>query len=211
MTWDTRSRGGRVPAQTMSSVKARAIRVGAKYLITHPRSRLTRVTIALVRRAVAKRLRAIPAVAAVPPLRGSRLATLAAVAVAAGAIVLAIRRGKARASAPTETGETSSTRPTTPPPAAGGAAATPAAEAGATPAADGDDALVARVQDTLSAGAAAVGVAVAAKAGVVTLTGHVVDQDTELRFVRDAEGVEGVKAVRSELHTGQDEPGSPAS
>ncbi|MBA2347264.1 MAG: BON domain-containing protein, partial [Solirubrobacterales bacterium] len=80
------------------------------------------------------------------------------------------------------------------------------AEAAAEEIGDGDEALVARVTAQLFDGAPALGVEVAASGGVVTLRGEVADEEAEGRFVRDAEQVEGVKAVQSELVTS--EPGA---
>lgn len=76
---------------------------------------------------------------------------------------------------------------------------------------DGDAALAARVEATLAADAAAQGVQVAASAGVVTLRGPVSDEAAETRVVRDAEQVQGVKAVQSELQHVHGEPGPEAS
>ncbi len=41
----------------------------------------------------------------------------------------------------------------------------------------------------------------------MTLRGQVADEEAEVRVVRDAEKIEGVKAVQSELQTAGAEPG----
>lgn len=78
-------------------------------------------------------------------------------------------------------------------PAPAGAAAE-AAEVG------GDDAaLAARVQQALFAGETALGVSIEARSGVITLRGKVHDPEDALRFVADAEAVDGVRAVQDDL------------
>lgn len=202
----------------MASVKSRAARTGAKYVVTHPRSRVTRFAVRFVLRRLGKRVGKTTAVAAIPEVRGSRVPTVVGVVAVAGGIVLLARRTRsdapapaaaastppapfpaaAPAAAPPETRDAPSTRPTTSP-AAEAAAATAVA-------ADGDDdaTLIARVQGKLSE-TAAVSVVVEAASGVITLRGDVADEEAERRLVSDAEQVRGVKAVQSELRTAADE------
>jgi len=84
----------------MSSVKSRAIRAGVKYVVTHPRSRLTRLVARIVVRRVTKKLASAPGLGAIPPVRGSRLTTLVGIVAVAGGIVLVVRRGKRAAAGP---------------------------------------------------------------------------------------------------------------
>jgi len=238
----------------MATVKSRVALAGGKYLVTHPRSRLTRFVVRFAVRRVSKKVVTATHVDAIPATRGSRLTTVVGIVVVAGGIVLVVRRVKKRedvqpvgavtpayppagAAPPVTTAFPSP--PAAAPPATSGAplsAATPpetrdappttpttspAAEAAAVVAAadvsDDDDALVARVEAKLFGGTpgvgvgVGVGVAVEAAGGVVTLRGQVVDEEAEGRFVRDAEQVEGVKAVQSELQTAGAEPGPSAS
>jgi len=208
----------------MATVKSRIALAGGKYLVTHPRSRLTRVVVRFVVRRVSKKVVTATHLDAIPATRGSRLVTVAGIAVVAGGIVIVVRKSTKSAEAqpadavpsphapfppaagtPPETRDAPPTTPTT----------SPAAEAAAVVAAadvsDNDDALVARVEAKLFGGAPGLGVEVEAASGVVTLRGQVVDEEAEGRFVRDAEQVEGVKAVQSELQTAGAEPGPPAS
>ncbi len=242
---DGAASGYRLP---MATVKSRVALAGGKYLVTHPRSRLTRFVVRFAVRRVSKKVVTATHVDAIPATRGSRLTTVVGVVVVAGGIVLVVRKTTKRkdeqpaaavtpayppagAAPPATTAFPSP--PAAAPPATSGAplsAATPpetrdappttpttspAAEAAAVVAAadvsDDDDALVARVEAKLFGGTPGVGVAVEAASGVVTLRGQVVDEEVEGRFVRDAEQVEGVKAVQSELQTAGAEPGPSAS
>jgi osmotically-inducible protein OsmY len=74
-----------------------------------------------------------------------------------------------------------------------------------------DEALAMRVEKQLFGGAPPPGVTVESRAGVVTLRGPVADEQAEVRFVRDAEAIEGVKAVQSELQAAGADPGSAPS
>ena len=120
----------------------------------------------------------------------------------------------APAAAPPETRDAPSTTPTTSPgaeaaAASGSEAADEAASTHDQGAATDDPALAARVQAQLVDDAA--GLEVEASAGVVTLRGRVEDEAAETKVVRDAELIEGVKAVQSELETASDGTGSPPS
>ncbi len=208
----------------MATVKSRVALAGGKYLVTHPRSRLTRFVVRFALRRVSKKVVTATRIDAIPATRGSRLVTVVGVVVVAGGIVLIVRRITKREdaqpagtvtpayppvppvdAAPPETRDAPPATPTT----------SPAAEAAAVVAAadvsDDDDVLVARVEARLFGGLPSVGVEVEAVSGVVTLRGQVADEEAEGRFVRDAEEVEGVKAVQSELQTAGAEPGSPSS
>ncbi len=203
----------------MPSAKTRIAVTGGKFLITHPRSRITKFVVRFAVRKLSKKAVAATHYDAIPEVRGSRLITvgsIAGVAAVAGGIVVAARRTKSTASpvvvppanapfpaatggsAPPETRDAPSTTPTT----------SPAAEAAAEVLGDGDDAIVARVQSKLFGGTPPLGVTVEAHAGVVTLRGQVADEEAEGLLVRDAETIEGVKAVQSELQTAGSEPGS---
>ncbi len=210
----------------MSSVKSRVAFAGGKYLVKHPRSRVTRLVVRLAVRRVAKKLVAATHADAIPAARGSRVTTVVGIAAVAGGIVLVVRKtakpaapesavtvpppyapfppaadaGPEAAGAPAETRDAPPTSPTT----------SPAAEAAAAEVGGDDEALVARVEAKLFSGAPALGVTVESQAGVVTLRGRVADEEAEGRFVRDAETIEGVKAVQSELEVAGAEPGSPA-
>ena len=204
----------------MPSVKSRVAFAGGKYLLKHPRSRITRIVVRFAVGRVSKKLVAATHADAIPATRGSRVTTVAGIAAVAGGIVLVVRRTTKKtapestvavpppyapfppaAGAPPETRDAPPTSPTT----------SPAAEAAAAELGDGDDALVARVQAKLFSGTPPLGVTVESHAGVVTLRGRVADEEAEGRFVRDAETIEGVKAVQSELQIAGAEPGSPAS
>ncbi len=219
----------------MASVKTRVALTGGKYLLTHPRSRLTRFVVRFAARKLRSRIATATRVEAIPATRGSRLTTVLGVAVVAGAVVIVVRRAARRPEpapsvtvpppyapvAPAATSRPAAPEPREAPPAA--AATSPAAEAAAsveaaanlaaaaTDVGEGDDAVVARVQAKLFGGTPPLGVSVEAHAGVVTLRGTVADQDAETRFVRDAEQIEGVKAVQSELQTAGAEPGDAGS
>lgn len=210
----------------MASVKTRVALAGGKYLVTHPRGRITRLVVRLAVRRLSKKAVAVTHYDALPEVRGSRVTTLAGIAAVAGGIVLVVRRttrapaaapsvvvpppnapfpAAAGGSAPPETRDAPPTNPTT----------SPAAEAAAVAVGDGDgddddDAIVARVQRELFGGTPPLGVTVEASSGVVTLRGTVADEEAEGRFVRDAELVDGVKAVQSELQTAGAEPGAPS-
>ena len=206
----------------MPSVRTRVAFAGGKYLITHPRGRITRLVVRLVVRKVSRKLVTVTHAGAIPATRGSRLATVVGVIVVAGGIVYVVRRtnGSSHAesavtvppphapfpaaspvAAPPESRDAPSSTPVT----------SPAAEAAASGVGEGDDALVARVEAGLFGGTAPLGVSVSSTAGVVTLRGQVADEEAEVRFVRDAEAIDGVKAVQSELETVGSEPGSPPS
>lgn len=207
----------------MSSVKSRVAVAGGKYLITHPRGRITRFVVRFAVRKLSKRVATATRYEALPEVRGSRLTTLAGIATVAGGIVFVVRRTAKSTSSP-------SSPVVVPPanapfPAAAGGAAPPethdapsttptaslAAEAAALTLADGDDeAIVARVEDKLFGGTPPLGVTVEAQSGVVTLRGTVADEESEVRFVHDAEQIPGVKAVQSELQTAGAEPGAPS-
>jgi len=210
----------------MATVKSRVALAGGKYLVTHPRSRLTSFVVRFAVRRVSKKLVTATHVDAIPATRGSRLVTVVGVAVVAGGIVVIVRKTTKRegaqpaatppqpyapfppaAGTPPETRDAPPTTPTTSP------AAEAAAVAAAAEVSDGDDALAARVEATLFGGSPGIGIGVAVEAagGVVTLRGQVADEEAEGRFVRDAEQVEGVKAVQSELQTAGAELGPPAS
>lgn len=178
----------------MASLKVRAARAGAKYAVTHPRSRLTRLAVRVVVRRLIKR-----AIARVGLLAFAWLAFITA------GVVLAVRRRKRGATAPYVPSPVSPTSPS----AAAPLETHDAATTNPIQARSDDQGLAARVAAELSVGAAAL--MVEANAGVVTLRGPVADEETESRFVRDAEAVPGVKAVQSELHPGTDEPGPEAS
>ena len=248
----------------MASVKSRVALAGGKYLLTHPRSRITHVVVRFARKRIAKKLAMTTHADAIPATRGSRLTTVAGIAAVAGGIVLVVRRTTKPAeasssvnlpepyapfppaqgpppeteSAPLETAgpppeteraplETAGAPPETesapletqsePPETADAPPVSPtispAAEAAAVAATDNlgdsDDEIVARVEAKLFGGAPGL-VKVEVSGGVVTLSGPVDDEEAEGRFVRDAEQVEGVKAVRSELQTAGAEPGSPS-
>ncbi len=199
------------------TVKTRLAVAGGKYLVTHPRSRITRFVVRFAVRKLSNKIVDATHADAIPATRGSRLVTVAGVVVVAGGIVYVVRRSSGDA----PTSPAVFVPPASAPfPAAAPAAAPPesrdappatpttnlAAEAAAEELGDGDEALVARVVARLFDGTPALGVEVAATAGVITLRGEVADEAAEGRFVRDAEQVEGVKAVQSELVTG--EPGS---
>ncbi len=256
---DGAASGYRLP---MATVKSRVALAGGKYLVTHPRSRLTRFVVRFAVRRVSKKVVTATHVDAIPATRGSRLTTVVGVVVVAGGIVLVVRKTTKRkdeqpaaavtpayppagaappattASPPPPAAAPPATTASPPPPAAAPPATSgaplsaaappetrdappttpttsPAAEAAAVVAAadvsDDDDALVARVEAKLFGGTPGVGVEVEVASGVVTLRGQVVDEEAEGRFVRDAEQVEGVKAVQSELETAGAEPGPPAS
>lgn len=207
----------------MSSVRTRVALAGGKYLITHPRGRITRLVVRFAVRKLAKKLVAATHAEAIPATRGSRLLTVAGVLVVAGGIIVLVRRSTAKdsseesppavppahapfpaaapAAAPPESRDAPSTTPVT----------SPAAEAAAMGVGEGDDVLVARVEAELFGGSAPLGVTVSSTAGVVTLRGQVADEEAEVRVVRDAEKIDGVKAVQSELETAGSEPGSPPS
>ena len=196
------------------TVKTRLAVAGGKFLITHPRSRITRFVVRFAVRKLSGKFVEATHADAIPATRGSRLVTVAGVVVVAGGIVFIVRRSTRS--------DASGSGITVPPPnapfpTAAPAAAPPesrdappvsptvnlAAEAAAEEIGDGDDALAARVTARLFGATPALGVEVAATAGVITLRGEVADEDAEGRFVRDAEQVEGVKAVQSELVTGE--------
>lgn len=197
----------------MPSVKSRAVRSGAKYLITHQRGRITRFVVRFALRRLSTRL----GVETIPAVRGSRLTTVVGVfAVAAGIIVVVRRSARGgpaptgapsaitpfpAAAAPPETRDAPSVNPTTSQ-AAEAAAANPGAD---------EVELVARVEAKLVGGEALTAIDVEASAGVITLRGEVADEDAEARVVRDAETVHGVKAVRSELKTAGDQAGPATS
>ena len=218
---DGAASGYRLP---MATVKSRVALAGGKYLVTHPRSRLTRFVVRFAVRRVSKKVVTATHVDAIPATRGSRVVTVVGVVVVAGGIVLIVRRITKREDAqpvgtvtpayppvppvgatPPETRDAPPIIPTTSP------AAEAAAVAAASDVSDDDDALAARVEARLFGGLPSVAVEVEAVSGVVTLRGQVVDEEAEGRFVRDAEQVEGVKAVQSELQTAGAEPGPPAS
>lgn len=192
----------------MSSVKSRLALAGAKYLVTHPRGRVTRLVVGFAVRRASKKIVTAVHTDAIPATRGSRLVTVVGIVAVAGGIVLIVRR----AARPERTGTPTVPPPYAPFPSADGAppetrdappstpAMSPIGAAAAEIGAD-DDALVGRVRETVFGGTPPVGVTVEAQAGVVTLRGAVADVDSELRFVRNAESIEGVKAVQSELQT----------
>lgn len=202
------------------TVKTRVVVAGGKYLVTHPRSRITRVVVRFAVRKLSDKIATATHADAIPATRGSRLVTVVGVVVVAGGVVYVVRRStRSEDAAPSVTVPA----PNAPFPAAAPAAAPPesrdapplsptvslAAEAAAEElGGDDDDALAARVVARLFDGTPALGVEVAATAGVITLRGEVADEDAEGRFVRDAEQVEGVKAVQSELVTGEPGPTS---
>jgi hypothetical protein len=214
----------------MSSVKSRVALAGGKYLVTHPRSRLTHAVVRFALRRVSKKVVTATHADAIPATRGSRLTTVIGVAAVAGGIVLVVRRTTKRADAPSTVAVPAPYAPFPPaagaPPEAAGAppetrdappvtpTTSPAAEAAAVAAAadlgDSDDDLAARVEARLSADAPDLGVRVEASSGVVTLSGQIDDEEAEGRVVRDAERVEGVKAVQSELQTAGAEPDPPS-
>lgn len=201
----------------MPSVKTRLAFAVGKHLLTHPRSRLTRYVIRFAVWLLVKRVVATPA-GSIPATRGSRLTTVAGIAAVAGGVAFVARRtakarhdvsasniepapfGPSAASEP----QTRDAPPTTP-------TADPSAEAGTEEGGESDDALVRRVSAELFGGTPPVGVTLAANAGVVTLSGSVADEAAEGALVRDAEAIEGVKAVQSELQTAGAEPGPQAS
>jgi hypothetical protein len=211
----------------MASMKTRVAVAGGKYLVTHPRGRLTRVVVRFAVKRVSKKLATATRVDAIPATGGSRLTTVAGIAVVAGGIVLLARRARtpeapsvvvppphapfpaaAPAAAPPETRDAPSTTPTTSP--AAEAASIVAMEAAAADLGDDDEALAARVQAELFGGTPPLNVSVESASGVITLRGTVADADAEGRFVRNAEAVPGVKAVQSELLTAGAEPGASA-
>lgn len=201
------------------TVKTRLAVAGGKYLVTHPRSRITHFVVRFVARKLSGKLVEATHADAIPATRGSRLVTVVGVVVVAGGIIYVVRRSASSADAASSVEVPS---PHAPFPAAAPAAAPPesrdapptsptvslAAEAAAEDVGDGDEALVARVTAQLFDGSPALGVEVAASAGVITLRGEVADEEAEVRFVRDAEQVEGVKAVQSELVTAESGPAS---
>lgn len=207
----------------MLTVKTRIALKGGRYLATHPRSWLTRVVVRFAIRRLTGKLAGVTHAEAIPATRGSRLTTVAGVAAVAGGIILVVRRAAASPNV-TETAVTVPP-PFAPFPAAAGAAAppetrdapptspttSPAAEAAAADVGEGDDALVVRVRSELFGGTPPLGVTVESHSGVITLRGRVADLDAESRFVRDAEAIDGVKAVQSELQHATAEPGPPAS
>jgi BON domain len=213
----------------MSSVKSRAARTGVKYVVTHPRSRITHFAVRFVMRRLTRKVATSPGVEAIPAVRGSRLTTVGGVVVVAGGIIMIARRGKSSdgpAAATTPSPFPAATSTPAPFPAAAAAAAPPetrdapsvtpttsqAAEAAAIETGESEDELVARVEAKLVDGAPTTAIDVEANAGVITLRGEVADEDAEARVVRDAEAVDGVKAVQSELSkAAADEPGPAAS
>lgn len=206
----------------MASVKTRVALTGGKFLITHPRSRITRFVVRFAVRRLTGKVVAATHADAIPATRGSRLVTVAGVVVVAGGIIYVVRR-TSTAAAPAPSVAVPS--PHAPFPAAPPAGAPPqsrdvppasptvslVAEAAAEDLGTGDDALAARVTSTLFGAAPAIGVRVEATAGVVTLRGEVADEAAESRIVRDAEQIDGVKAVQSELVTNGPQPGDGTS
>jgi len=196
----------------MASVKTRLAFAGGKYLVTHPRSRVTRLVVRVAVRRLSKKLALAAHADAIPATRGSRLATVVGVAAVAGGIgiVVVVRRTRRPAAAESVVVVPPAHAPFPPARAAEPAPTGPVA-GGAAGVGDGDEALAARVEARLFGEAPALGVSVEAAGGVVTLRGKVADEEAEGRFVRDAEQVEGVKAVQSELQTAGTEPAPPAS
>lgn len=213
----------------MPSAKTRVALAGGKHLVKHPRSRLTRFVVRFAARRVGARIATATHAEAIPATRGSRLTTVGGVVVVAGGIVVLVRRSGTRGPAasavvvpvphapvpaaapvaPAAAAAPPSTPSTSP---AAEAARITAVEAVASELGDGDAALVARVRAELFGGTPPLGVTVQSNAGVVTLRGQVADEEAEVRFVRDAERIEGVKAVQSELVTSGDGPAAdPAS
>ncbi|MCW3012127.1 MAG: hypothetical protein JWO90_2531, partial [Solirubrobacterales bacterium] len=78
----------------MASMKTRVAVAGGKYLVTHPRGRLTRVVVRFAVKRVSKKLATATRVDAIPATGGSRLTTVAGIAVVAGGIVLLARRAR---------------------------------------------------------------------------------------------------------------------
>ena len=203
----------------MPSVKSRAAFTGGKYLVTHPTSRVTRLVVPFVARRVRRRLAGATHADAIPPTRGSRLTTVAGVAFVAGGIVFVVRRAAKRSRSQPEPVATAPV-PSAPFPSVAGAPPeardAPPVSPSAGPGTEaeggvGDDALAARVQAKLFGGTPPAGVTVESHGGVITLRGRVADEAAEGRFVRDAETIDGVKAVQSELQTAGVEPGPSAS
>lgn len=180
----------------MASMKVRVARAGVLYVVRNPTTRVSRFAI----RFVAKRVRRA-AVARVEPVTAhpSRLVAVGGVAIVAGGLILWARRSTDAAASPAvhvpPVGAPMPAAEPTPVPGPAGAAV----ETVATPLASDDAALAARVERELFAGSPALGVSVEVAAGVVTLRGPVSDEDAAVRIVRDAEAIEGVRAVQSEL------------
>ncbi len=218
----------------MPSAKTRLALKGGKYLVTHPRSRLTRLVVRFVGRRVGSRLARLTQTGVLSRSLALRIVVLGWIAAVVsgsvllfGGIAFVVRRRRRRAAArlataprvtppfppsastPLATRDAPPATPTTSP--AAEAAAITGVHAAASDVGDGDDAVVARVQAKLFGGTPPLGLTVESNAGVVTLRGQVADEDAEVRFVRDAETIEGVKAVQSELQTAGIEPGPPTS
>ena len=184
----------------MRSVQLPVARTAVRFLVTHPRARLTRWVVRFVVGRLRRRVSSSPAVERIPPVRGSRLTTIAGVAgVATVTVVLARRSRRPSGAAPAPT-----PAPFPAPVRTAGFASQPTP----TPA-EQNDRLAAEVQAKLLEGDPDPGVEVEPSAGVITLRGTLADEEAETRFVRVAEQVAGGKAVQSELRTAQDDP--PAS
>lgn len=207
----------------MASLKTRAALAGGKYLVTHPRGRLTRFVVRFAVRRVGKKLVSASHTSALPKSRAIRIVVLGWIVIVlsgTGLIAFVVRRRRRRAAAtlarmpqpvtPTPVSSVSPTPPAEPTGPAAEAGAITAADAEAGKAGDGDEALVARVTAELSGGTTSpADLSVESDSGVITLRGSVPDEGAEVRVIRDAELVDGVKAVRSELQTASAEPGAP--
>ena len=235
----------------MASMKTRVALAGGKYLVTHPRGRITRLVVRFAVKRVGKKFASASHIDALPQSRAIRFVVVGWIAVVlsgtglvAGGIAFVVRRRRRRAATtlagmpaaapsssnvptapaaaaptvavipptpvsttPPETRDAPPVTPTTSP--AAEAEAITAAEADAGQAGGGDDALVARVKAELFGGTPPADFTVESESGVITLRGSVPDEEAEVRFVRDAESVDGVKAVQSELQTASVEPGAP--
>lgn len=222
----------------MASVKTRAALVGGKYLVTHPRGRVARWAFRFAVRRLSRRLAVVAPGA--PPTAGRVVKVAAVTALAVGGVAFVVRRRRRRAVAeatPTPAPPMAFVPEARGPDAAAPVREAPTHEAATpapfvpeepapvtfsppvpAPAADefgpapdaADDALVARVEARLFGEAAAPSVKVEVSSGVVTLRGEVDDEEAERVLVKDAERVEGVKAVQSELETAGTELGPPA-
>ncbi|MBA2349545.1 MAG: hypothetical protein H0V81_14760, partial [Solirubrobacterales bacterium] len=74
------------------TVKTRLAVAGGKYLVTHPRSRITRFVVRFAARKLSDKFVEATHADAIPATRGSRLVTVAGVVVVAGGIVYVVRR-----------------------------------------------------------------------------------------------------------------------
>lgn len=78
----------------MSSLKSRAVRTGGKYLIRHPRSRVTRLVVRLVLVRLARRLRRSRVARGLPTVPGPGVLTLAGVVVGSLGLLALLRKAR---------------------------------------------------------------------------------------------------------------------